>query len=59
MLAENFVFPVCNYGETNMKISVKLKCSILARESASYSREMLLDCIYLRPRKNASPNNNE
>ncbi|MBR0049740.1 MAG: hypothetical protein IJP74_10560 [Prevotella sp.] len=52
MLAENFIFPVCNYGETNMKFSVKLKCSILARESLKYSREMLLDCIYLRPRKN-------
>ena len=50
MLAENFVFPVCNYGETNMKITVRLKCSILARESSQYSREMLLDCIYLRPR---------
>jgi len=50
LLAENIQFPVCNYGETNMKFSVKLKCSILARESSRYSREMLLDCIYLRPR---------
>lgn len=50
MLAENFVFPVCNYGETNMKFSIKLQCSILARETSKYAREMYLDCIYLRPR---------
>lgn len=50
VLAKDFVFPVCNYGETNLKMSVKLKSSILARESTSYSREMFLDCIYLRPK---------
>ncbi len=52
VLAENFHFPVCNYNQTNMKFTVKLKCSILARETSSFSREMFLDCIYLRPRKN-------
>jgi hypothetical protein len=52
VLAENFVFPVCNYDQSNMKFTVKLKCSILARESKNYSREMFLDCIYLRPKKN-------
>ena len=52
VLAENFVFPVCNYDQSNMKFSVKLKCSILARESNTYSREMFLDCIYLRPKNN-------
>ncbi len=52
VLAENFTFPACNYGETNIKYTVKLQCSILARESKNYSREMLLDCIYLRPKKN-------
>lgn len=50
MLAENFVFPVCNYDQTNMKFTVKLKCSILARETPNFSREMFLDCIYLRPK---------
>lgn len=54
VLAENFVFPVCNYGETNIKFSVKLQCSILAREARNYFREMFLDCIYLRPKKNVS-----
>ena len=52
VLAENFHFPVCNYDQTNMKFTVKLKCSILARETSQFSREMFLDCIYLRPRKN-------
>lgn len=55
MLAENFVFPVCNYDQTNMKFTVKLKCNILARDSKKYSREMFLDCIYLRPKKKLSP----
>ena len=52
MLAENFLFPVCNYGETNMKFTLKLQCSILARETSKYARELYLDCILLRPRKN-------
>ena len=52
VLAENFVFPVSNYGETNMKFSVKLKCNITAVQTSRYSREMFLDCIYLRPKYN-------
>mgnify|MGYP002624677326 CR=1 FL=1 len=52
VLAEDFKFPVCNYDQTNMKFTVKLKCNITARETANYSREMFLDCIYLRPKKN-------
>jgi len=54
VLAENFVFPVCNYDQTNMKFTVSLKCNILARETRNFSREMFLDCIYLRPRKTPS-----
>ena len=42
--------PACNYNQTDIKVSIKLVCSILARETANYSREMYLDCIYLRPR---------
>ncbi len=52
LLAENFTFPVCNYDQTNMKFAVKLKCNITARETRNFSREMFLDCIYLRPRNN-------
>lgn len=52
VLAENFHFPVCNYDQSSLKISLRLDCSITARETTRYSREMFLDCIYLRPRKN-------
>lgn len=52
VLAKAFQFPVCNYNQTNTKITVKLTCQILPRESSSYSREMYLDCIYLRPTSN-------
>ena len=54
LLAEGFHFPVCNYDQRNTKISIKITCSILARETSRYSREMLLDCIYLRPRTSKS-----
>lgn len=52
VLAENFTFPVCNYDQSNMKFTLTLKCSIVARETSKYSREMFLDCVYLRPKKN-------
>lgn len=54
VLAENFVFPVCNYGETNQKISVELRCNIIAIQNKLYDRNLYLDCIYLRPRKSES-----
>ena len=50
VLAEAFRFPTCNYGQTDIKASVKLTCSISGRETSRFSREMYLDCIYLRPR---------
>ena len=50
VLAEAFHFPACNYDQNNTKVTVKLQCSILSRETSSYAREMYLDCIYLRPR---------
>lgn len=54
VLAENFEFPACNYDQQDIKISVQLTCSILARENSQYNREMYLDCIYLRPRTSKS-----
>lgn len=56
VLAESFYLPACNYGETDIKVSLKLQCSIIAREQSSYSREMYLDCIYLRPRRDVASN---
>lgn len=49
VLAKAFTFPVCNYDQVNSKVTVKLTCNILARETSRYAREMYLDCIYLRP----------
>lgn len=54
VVAENFHFPACNFDQNDIKVSVKVTCSILARETSSYSREMYLDCIYLRPRTSKS-----
>lgn len=51
VLAEAFQFPACNYDQNDIKVTVKLQCSILARETSRFAREMYLDCIYLRPRK--------
>ena len=56
VLAENFHFPACNYGQDEIKISLKLTCSITSRQTSSYAREMFLDCIYLRPRPSAATN---
>ena len=54
VLAEDFHFPACNYDQSNSKITVLLQCSMLPRDNTLYSREMLLDCIYLRPRRSVS-----
>lgn len=43
-----FTFPTCNYQQQDATVSLELKCSISNRQT-SYSREMFLDCIYLRP----------
>lgn len=51
VLAEALYLPACNYGQTDIKVSVKLQCSILPRETSQYSREMYLDAIFLRPRR--------
>lgn len=50
VLAEAFHFPASNYGQSTNKINLTLKCNIGPLETSKYSREMLLDCIYLRPR---------
>lgn len=54
LLARDFQFPSCNYGQSNMNFSVKIQCSITARQTSQYHREMYLDCIYLRPHNSKS-----
>ena len=46
-----FTIPVCNYGQQEVTVSLQLQCSMTNREASKYSREMLLDCIYLKPVK--------
>ena len=43
-----FTFPTCNYQQTDVHVSLQLQCSIAPRQT-TYSREMYLDCIYLKP----------
>lgn len=50
VLASDFHFPTCNYAQSDIKVTVRLACSITARQTSQYAREMFLDCIYLRPR---------
>jgi len=59
VLAESFHFPACNYDQNDIKVSVRLQCNITVRQTSQYERELLLDCIYLRPRNDASLNSNE
>ena len=43
-----FTFPTCNYKQTDVTTTLQLKCSIGNRQT-NFSREMYLDCIYLKP----------
>lgn len=43
-----FTFPTCNYQQQDATVSLDIKCKITSRQT-QYSREMYLDCIYLRP----------
>ena len=43
-----FTFPTCNYQQTDVTTTLQLKCSIGNRQT-NFSREMYLDCIYLKP----------
>ena len=54
LIAKDFKFPVSSYGQSGLRASIKLACSITARQTASYAREMYLDCIYLRPHTSKS-----
>ena len=54
LLARDFKFPSCNFGQNNTNFSIKIQCSITARQTSQYAREMFLDCIYLRPHTSKS-----
>ncbi len=48
VLIGRFTFPVCNYQQQDAIVSLQLQCSIANRQT-QFSREMFLDCIYLKP----------
>jgi hypothetical protein len=48
VLIGQFTFPVCNYQQQEATVSLQLQCSITNRQT-NFSREMFLDCIYLKP----------
>lgn len=48
VLITRFTFPTCNYQQQNTTVSLELRCNITSRQT-EYSREMFLDCIYLKP----------
>jgi len=43
-----FTFPVCNYAQPDASVKLQIQCSINPRQT-QYSREMYLDCVYLKP----------
>ena len=50
VLMGSITLPVCSYGQPDATVSVQLRCYVSSRQT-TYSREMFLDCIYLKPRK--------
>lgn len=40
--------PVCNYGQKDPNLKVTIKC-VLARTETDFTRDCMLDCIYMRP----------
>ena len=42
--------PVCNYGQEEVTVTLHLECNI-SRRQTTFSREMYLDQIYLKPTK--------
>lgn len=50
-IASSFKFPVCNYKQDITTVSLKLQVYVLSSETKTHSREMYIDCIYLKPRE--------
>ncbi len=49
LVLSDFKFPVANYGQENTTVLLKVETSITSKETALYTREMLIDCICLKP----------
>ncbi len=49
LVLSDFKFPVANYGQEKTTVLLKIETSITSKETAFYTREMLIDCICLKP----------
>lgn len=50
-VAPAFKFPTCNLNQNEATVSLKILSFVTSGQLATYSREMLIDCIYLKPRE--------
>lgn len=57
LVASNFKFPVANYGESKdngeqlTTVTLKVLSNVARTETTNFSRQLLLDCILLDPKK--------
>jgi uncharacterized surface protein with fasciclin (FAS1) repeats len=51
LVASNFKFPVANYGEEEATVTLKVFSNVARSETTAFSRDLLLDCILLKPEK--------
>lgn len=51
LVVPNFKFPIANYGEKVTTVKLKVSSNVARSETTNYSRELLIDCILLKPKK--------
>ena len=51
LVVPNFKFPSSNYGEKVNTVTLKINSKVSTSETALYSRELLIDCLLLKPKK--------
>jgi len=50
-VASAFKFPTCNLNQDEVTVSIKLQSLVLSRELVTNTRELYIDCVYLKPRE--------
>jgi len=50
LVAQNFQFQSSNYGERTNTVTLKISSKV-GSDTGLYSRELLIDCIFLKPKK--------
>jgi len=51
LVAQNFKFQSSNYGEKTNTVTLKISSKVGSSETSLYSRELLIDCLFLKPKK--------